>query len=139
MDNGNMSNWFVSTSQLDGMDIITRGRRDLKSIIQTGLYNDRIEIEWEYKPLASGMPTEESEKFMTRVAFQLHEELEKAKVAYMTSTYLGRASFCIIFITNTLTEFSFSLNDPLSQYAISQLIGISVAQLLKQKIEREFE
>ena len=49
-------NWFVSTSELEGKEVITRGRREMHYLIDSGEYNERVEIEWNYTPLSNGMP-----------------------------------------------------------------------------------
>ena len=38
--------WFVSSSELDGQEVITKGRRFLQSVKNSHRFNERIEIEW---------------------------------------------------------------------------------------------
>ena len=93
-------NWFVSTSELEGQEVITRGRRHLNFVKNSGKYNERVEIEWEYKPISNhGMPTVEEDKFMNEVAFKLGDAEEKEKIGYLTATYTGRARFFMVFYT----------------------------------------
>ena len=43
-------NWFVSTSELENQQIVTRGRRNLTQVMDSGKYSERIEIEWVNTP-----------------------------------------------------------------------------------------
>ena len=116
MENNNDKNWFVSTSDVDGFEVITKGRRGLQNIIKSGKFNERVEIEWSYEPLANGMPTEEKDKFMNEVAHKLGDALEEKKVAYLTTTYTGRERFFIIFYTCDIEHFAEILHNVLDEY-----------------------
>lgn len=110
-------NWFVSTSELEGQQIITRGRRHLTSVIESGKYDERIEVEWDYKPMSNdGMPTIEQDKFMNEVAFKLADAMEAEKMAYLTATYTGRSKFFIIFYTRDIEKFAQILHHVLDNY-----------------------
>ncbi|MEG1617151.1 MAG: DUF695 domain-containing protein [Bacteroidales bacterium] len=110
-------NWFVSTSELEGQEIITRGRRDLKEIQESGKYPERIEIEWEYKPISNaGMPTEEQDKFMNEIAFKLSDAEEKEGIGYMTATHTGRSRFFMVFYTSDIEKFAMILHKVLDEY-----------------------
>lgn len=109
-------NWFVSTSELDGQEIITRGRRHLHYVMDSGNYTERIEIEWSYKPLPGGMPTEEQEKMMNEVAFKLAEAEQADKTAYLTAIYTGREKFIMVFYTCNIDQFAMILHKTLDAY-----------------------
>lgn len=109
-------NWFVSTSELDGQEIITRGRRHLNYVKESGKYTERVEIEWSYKPLANGMPSEEQDKKMNEVAFKLADAEEAEKIGYLTAIYTGREKFIMVFYTSDVDQFAMILHKVLDQY-----------------------
>ncbi|MGL4292821.1 MAG: DUF695 domain-containing protein [Bacteroidales bacterium] len=109
-------NWFVSTSELDSQQIITKGRRHLQDVIRSGEFNERIEIEWSYKPLPGGMPSEEQDKLMNEVAFKLTEAEEADKTAYLTAIYTGREKFIMVFYTRNIDQFAQTLHKALDAY-----------------------
>lgn len=109
-------NWFVSTSELDGQEVITRGRRHLNYVKDSGKYTERVEIEWSYKPLPSGMPSEEQDKKMNEVAFKLAEAEEAEKIGYLTAIYTGREKFIMVFYTSDVEQFAMILHKVLDQY-----------------------
>lgn len=109
-------NWFLSTSDLAGQEIITRGRRGLSDIIKSGQYTERIEIEWSYKPMANGMPSEEQEKWMNEVAFKLDEGEQADKTGYLTAIYTGHEKFIMVFYTCNVAKFAQVLHEVLSIY-----------------------
>lgn len=108
--------WFVSTSDLAGQEIITRGRRHLTEVRTSGQYTDRVEIEWNYEPLANGMPSAEQDKFMNEVAFKLSDAMEAEQNSYLTALYTGRAKFIMVFYTSDINQFAVILHQVLSQY-----------------------
>ena len=109
-------NWFVSTSELEGKEVITRGRREMHYLIDSGEYNERVEIEWNYTPLSNGMPSQDKEDFMNEVAFKLQDALELDAVGFMVATFTGNNKFIIIFYTKNIDRFAEILNETLSQY-----------------------
>ncbi|MEG0948948.1 MAG: DUF695 domain-containing protein [Bacteroidales bacterium] len=109
-------NWFVSTSELDGQEVITRGRRHLNYVKDSGKYTERVEIEWSYKPLPNGMPSEEQEKKMNEVAFKLADAEEAEKIGYLTAIYTGREKFIMVFYTSDVEQFAMTLHKVLDQY-----------------------
>ncbi len=108
--------WFVSSSELDGQEVITKGRRFLQSVKNSHRFNERIEIEWSYKPMSNGMPTDEQDKFMNDVAFELKKAMEDVDNSYLTALYIGRAVFYMIFYTSSVDTFSEILHNVLSKY-----------------------
>ncbi|MDO5571566.1 MAG: DUF695 domain-containing protein [Bacteroidales bacterium] len=117
MNEKESKNWFISTSELEGQEIITRGRRHLKYVMDSGKYDERVEIEWEYNPLPGGMPTEEDDKFMNKIAFEIDESEQAAdNTGYLTATYTGRERFFMVFYTCDIDKFAMILHKVLENY-----------------------
>ena len=112
----NNKDWFLSTSELAGMEIITRGRRNLDAVRTSGEYRNRIEIMWSYSGQTDGMPEPEQERRMVDVAFELADALEADGTAYLTATYTGRHLFIMVFYTRSVARFSTVLHQVLGKY-----------------------
>ena len=85
--------------------------------MDSGKYSERIEIEWDYKPISpDGMPTKEQDLFMNEVAFKLADALEAEAVGYLTATYTGRSKFFMVFYTNDVQRFAEILHQVLNAY-----------------------
>ena len=109
----NSKDWIVSSSELEGKEVITRCRRFMKSVVSTGRYDDYIEIVWQYKGNEKGMPTAEEDKFLNDVIFKLSEAEEKEKTAYMVATFTGLGRMIILFYSCNIEKFAGILNDEL--------------------------
>jgi hypothetical protein len=108
--------WFVSTSQLAGKEIITRGRRNLDAVYSSKRFGERIEISWSYPGDKAGMPSPEQDRRMLDIAFELADALEKADIAYLTATYTGRDLFIMVFYTASVERFADVLHEVLGKY-----------------------
>ena len=102
---------FVIASDVDGKEIITRGRRFMKEVRYSGKYPDLIEIVWSYKATESGMPDAEADKFMNEVIFKLADAEEAEKTAYMVAIYTGNNMMTITFYTSDIEQLASILND----------------------------
>lgn len=81
--------WTAPAESEDGATILVSGREIPEKYIESGKYNDRIEITWKYAPGPDGMPDEETAALMERADDALRAELAKEKGCLLTGVYTG--------------------------------------------------
>ena len=63
--------WTAPAEGENGSLILVTGRRSMDNVIQTGLYNYRIEITWPYQGDAKGLPNYADSKVMEHLPAQV--------------------------------------------------------------------
>lgn len=109
-------NWFVSSSVLEGNEIVTRGRRELESAMNSKVYDHRMEIMWEYQGNDKGMPVKALEDQMNEVAFALGNGFEDQENGLLTAIYQGGNRFIMVFYTKDVQAWAGILHEVLAKY-----------------------
>ena len=83
--------WFTALSANEsGRTVAIYGREELNEFIDSGKYNERVEITWKYKGDENGFPDEVLGEQMELVEEALRKAMEKKdKLAILTSIYTG--------------------------------------------------
>lgn len=103
--------WWTAPAEADnGNTIIVTGHDNLDKYIDSGKYDSRVEIVWNYPALPSGMPEPDAEEIMEKVTEALQLPLKKERAIVMTGIYTGDGKREWIFYTKNLRIFSFYLN-----------------------------
>lgn len=97
--------WSYPAEAENGRTIIVTGRDDIDHIRQTGKFNYRIDVVWDYDPLPDGMPCEQDACLMEQATDALLEEFRKDRIAVMTGIYTGDGRREWIFYTSSLGIF----------------------------------
>ena len=103
--------WTAPAESASGELILVTGRRVTDEIINSGLFNDRIEATWSYTPAAKGMPDDATSRLMEQVHDALVAEFKKDPVAILTGTYTGAGERNWVFYTRSLHIFGRKLNE----------------------------
>lgn len=113
------SEWWTSPAESDsGNLVMVTGRRGMERVIATGKYNDRVEINWKYKPDASGMPDLSTASLMEKVQEAIEAAFRKDPVAVLTGIYTGDGERNWVLYTLNLRIFEKKLNEALSQFEL---------------------
>lgn len=110
--------WSSPTESENGRLIIVTGRRDVEPAIETGEFNDRIEITWKYSGEANGMPDKETSMQMEAVTNALQAAFKNASVAVMTGIYTGDDERNWVFYVRKLEVFGKVFNKALSEFPL---------------------
>jgi hypothetical protein len=109
--------WFGSTGTDNGKPVIIRGREDLNNFIESGLYNERIEMVWSLEdPTENGLPSPEVGIFMGKIEDTLIETLEKDLQSVLTVVYTHDNIRSWIFYSKSVNVFLERLNVALAEY-----------------------
>lgn len=111
-------NWFTALSENeDGTYTFISGRTNIEVFIKSGKLKQRLEVVWNYKADAKGLPADDAEaQQMEEVGDKLRAAMEKDKLAIVTGIYTGQGKREINFICRNLEAFGQRLNDTLSTY-----------------------
>lgn len=113
------NDWFSAIAENnEGETIFIAGRDHLQEFRESGKFKQRVEITWPYAPDAKGMPTDQEAELMEQVQVALQKEVEKNKLAILTSLYTGAGERIFVFYTRTSVAFGQSLNQALSTFDI---------------------
>lgn len=83
--------WWTAPAEADnGNTIIVTGHDNLDKYIDSGKYDSRVEIVWNYPALPSGMPEPDAEEIMEKVTEALQLPLKKERAIVMTGILYGR-------------------------------------------------
>ena len=95
--------WFTALSANEsGRTVAIYGREELNEFIDSGKYNERVEITWKYKGDENGFPDEVLGEQMELVEEALRKAMEKKdKLAILTSIYTGGGEKIWVFYTRT--------------------------------------
>lgn len=119
--------WFNSEGDLDGLPTLIRGRDSLKNVFETKLYNNRIEIVWEFSDKSdSGMPSNKESDFMEKVENAIVDSLERNLESVLVSVFTWNNTRTWFFYTKSTEGFKGILNDALSQFEERLPIHITV-------------
>ena len=114
--------WWTAPAEGDnGELILVTGRRNMDEIMASKLFNDRIEVTWNYAPQANGLPDESTSKLMEQVHDALRAEFDKDPVAIMTGIYTGAGERNWIFYTRSINIFGRKLNEILAPFELLPL------------------
>ena len=114
--------WWTAPAEGDnGELILVTGRRNMDEIMASKIFNDRIEVTWNYAPQANGLPDESTSKVMEQVHDALRAEFDKDPVAIMTGIYTGAGERNWIFYTRSINIFGRKLNEILAPFELLPL------------------
>ena len=114
--------WWTAPAEGDnGELILVTGRRPMDEIMASQIFNDRIEVTWNYAPQANGLPDESTSKLMEQVHDALRAEFDKDPVAIMTGIYTGAGERNWIFYTRSINIFGRKLNEILAPFELLPL------------------
>ena len=114
--------WWTAPAEGDnGELILVTGRRNMDEIRASKIFNDRIEVTWNYAPQANGLPDESTSKLMEQVHDALRAEFDKDPVAIMTGIYTGAGERNWIFYTRSINIFGRKLNEILAPFELLPL------------------
>ena len=114
--------WWTAPAEGDnGELILVTGRRNMDEIMASNIFNDRIEVTWNYAPQANGLPDESTSKLMEQVHDALRAEFDKDPVAIMTGIYTGAGERNWIFYTRSINIFGRKLNEILTPFELLPL------------------
>ncbi len=114
--------WYTSPGESEsGKLIMVTGRCRLQRVIESGKFNDRIEITWRYTPDKDGMPDYETSSLMEKVTDALQDELSHDNAALMTGIYTGDGQRNWIFYTINPRIFQSILNRALADFELLPL------------------
>ncbi len=109
--------WFVGESDADGKRIVTRGRLFRRKPGITH-YKMRVEIVWQYKPDATGMPTPDETLRIDDVMNSLCDALEKDGLAHLTAIHIGAGHSVFVYYTRNIDDFSTRLDETLGRHPV---------------------
>ena len=111
--------WWTSPAEGDnGETIIVTGRRGVEPIIDSGKFNDRIEITWKYTPDSHGLPDFATSSMMEKVTEAINSAFKKDQVAVMTGIYTGNGERNWILYTLNPGKFQYMLNKALEEFEL---------------------
>lgn len=114
--------WWTAPAEGDnGELILVTGRRNMDEIMASKIFNDRIEVTWNYAPQANGLPDESTSKLMEQVHDALRAEFDKDPIAIMTGIYTGAGERNWIFYTRSINIFGRKLNEILAPFELLPL------------------
>ena len=111
--------WWTAPTQADnGKTVIVTGRDGVEEAMNSGKYDDRIEITWKYNADSSGMPLDEDSKLIGEVDDALREAFKKEKACILTGIYTGDGRRDWIFYTKNPRIFNSVLNRALADFPL---------------------
>lgn len=114
--------WTAPTAAENGNTIMVTGHDGLQEVINTGKYNDRIEITWAYESHDStGMPDEETAHLMEQVDDALRSAMKREKACVLTGVYTGDNQRNWIVYTKNPRIFNSMLNRALEPFPLLPL------------------
>ena len=112
-------NWFSAAAEADnGAPIFINGRLDLEAFMNSGKFNERVEIYWHYEKGFNEMPHDEEGQRMEEVLECLKKAMEKDKLAILTGIYTGNRERTLVFYTRTSRVFGERLNEALAPFEL---------------------
>lgn len=102
--------WSYPAEAENGKTIIVTGRDRIDDLRESGKYNYRVDVHWDYAALADGMPSRENSEIMEKVTDAFLYEFKKDRVAVLTGIYTGDGRRDWIFYTKNLRVFSTVFN-----------------------------
>lgn len=106
--------WFATAQESDKGIVMIRGRMHLDTIRLSGLYDWRIEMQWQLKGDETGMPTPTEGEVIDNIMDIACEALERSNTAILTAIHTGAQQVLYIFYATSVDNFSATLQ-PLLQ------------------------
>ncbi len=106
--------WFATAQESDKGIVMIRGRMHLDAIRLSGLYDWRIEMQWQLKGDETGMPTPTEGEVIDNIMDIACEALERSNTAILTAIHTGAQQVLYIFYATSVDNFSATLQ-PLLQ------------------------
>lgn len=113
--------WTAPTESENGRTIIVTGRRGLEPAIESGKYNDRIEITWKYPASADGMPDPATSTLIGKVSDALAETFAQNQTILITGIYTGDGERNWVCYTKNVEQFQLKLNEALKDFELLPL------------------
>lgn len=113
--------WTSPTESENGKLIMVTGRRGVESVMQSGKFNDRVEISWKYDSDDSGMPDKETAMLMEAVDESLKKTFKKDPIAVITGIYTGDGERNWVMYVKNINIFNNYLNKALAQFPLLPL------------------
>lgn len=110
--------WTAPAEGENGELVLVTGRRDIDNVMASGVFNDRVEVTWKYKPEKNGMPDFKTSSLMEEVQDALEDAFAKDPVAVLTGVYTGAGERNWIFYTRSVNIFGKKLNEALASFEL---------------------
>ncbi len=98
--------WFATTYDSDKGVVMLRGRMHLDAVWLSGLYNMRIEVQWQLKGDDKGMPTDTEAEVIDGVMNIMTDALERSSAAVLAAIHTGAQQVLYVFYATVVEEFS---------------------------------
>lgn len=109
--------WFTTVAEDEnGRTVIIAGRSGIEAFRNSGKFNDRMEITWNYG--GDGMPDEQTARQMEEVCAALKKAVEKNKLAILTGAYTGGGKRIWVFYSRHNGAFGETLNSTLASFPL---------------------
>lgn len=109
--------WWTSPTEGDnGELVIVTGREGIEPLRDTGKFDIRVTITWNYTPEHNGMPDTPTSTVMESVTDALNQSFAKDPVAVMTGIYTGGGQRDWIIYTRSINIFNRKLNEALAPF-----------------------
>ena len=102
--------WTAPAEGEDGKTILVSGRDRLESYMESGKYNDRVQLTWRYDGKPDGLPDESTVALMEQADDALRQALKKEKGCILTGIYTGAGQRDWIFYVKRTGIFQSMLN-----------------------------
>lgn len=110
--------WTTPTESDNGNLIMVTGRRNVEPAMNSGKFNDRIEITWKYQPDKGGMPDFDTSSLMEQVTDAINSIFKKDEAAVMTGIYTGDGQRNWVLYTLNPRKFQYMLNQALAKFEL---------------------
>ena len=107
--------WFATTYDSDKGVVMLRGRMHLDAVRLSGLYNMRIEVQWQLKGDDKGMPTDTEAEVIDSVMNIMTDALERSSAAVLAAIHTGAQQVLYVFYATGVEEFSATIEPLLSR------------------------
>lgn len=107
--------WTAPAEGEGGKTVIVTGRDDMDEVMASGKFVYRIDVYWDYEPMADGMPSDEDARLMEQATESMQREFRKDRIAVMTGIYTGEGRRDWIFYCRNLKVFSGVFNRALAE------------------------
>lgn len=114
--------WTCPTQAENGKLIMVTGRDDIDKVRQSGRYDSRIDVSWNYNALPDGMPDVEDALLMEQAHEALLAVFKANPVAVMTGVYTGDGRRDWVFYTRNLRVFGGLFNKALEDLPVIPLV-----------------
>lgn len=108
--------WTAPAEGEDGSLVIVTGRSKVAPVMESGRFNDRVEVTWKYTPEEGGMPDDATARLMEQVDMALRSEFARDAVAVITGIYTGGGERNWVFYVSSLRSFQYRFNHALEPF-----------------------